>query len=47
MLCTLGIGIVIGTLLNTGVNAAKAQSVAPDATPLVVPPAAEASNEFS
>jgi serine protease Do len=47
MLCTLGIGIVIGTLLNTGVNAAKAQNVAPDATPLVVPPAAEASNEFS
>jgi serine protease Do len=47
MLCTLGIGIVIGTLVNTGVNAAKAQSVAPDATPLVVPPAAEASNEFS
>ena len=47
MLCTLGIGIVIGTLVNTGVNAAKAQSVAPDAAPLVVPPAAEASNEFS
>jgi len=47
MLCTLGIGIVIGTLVNTGVNAAKAQNVAPDATPLVVPPAAEASNEFS
>src|ERR1700676_4737815 len=47
MLCTLGIGIVIGTLVNTGVNAAKAQNVAPDATPLVVPPAAEAANEFS
>jgi serine protease Do len=47
MLCTLGIGIVIGTLVNTGVNAAKAQSVAPDATPLVVPPATEAANEFS
>jgi len=47
MLCTLGIGIVIGTLVNTGVNAAKAQNVAPDATPLVVPAAAEASNEFS
>jgi serine protease Do len=47
MLCTLGIGIVIGTLVNTGVNAAKAQNVAPDATPLVVPPAVEAANEFS
>src|SRR5271166_5953226 len=47
MLCTLGIGIVIGTLVNTGVNAAKAQNIAPDATPLVVPPAAEAANEFS
>ena len=47
MLFTLRIGIVIGTLVNTGVNAAKAQSVAPDATPLVIPPAAEAGNEFS
>jgi serine protease Do len=47
MLCTLGIGIVIGTLVNTGVNAAKAQNVAPDATPLVVPAAVEATNEFS
>src|ERR1035437_3962140 len=46
MLCTLGIGIVIGTLVNTGVNAAKAQNVASDATPLVVPPAVEAANEF-
>jgi len=47
MLCTLGIGIVIGTLVNTGVNAAKAQSVAPDATPLVLPAAVETANEFS
>src|SRR5271165_6468205 len=47
MLCTLGIGIVIGTLVNTGVNAAHGQNIAPDATPLVVPPAAEAANEFS
>jgi serine protease Do len=47
MLCTLGIGIVIGTLVNTGVNAAKAQNVAPDATPLVVPAAVETTNEFS
>jgi serine protease Do len=47
MLFTLSIGIVIGTLVNTGVNAAKAQNVAPDATPLVVPPAVDTPNEFS
>jgi len=47
MLFTLGIGIVIGTLVNTGVNAARAQNVAPDATPLVVPNAVETGNEFS
>jgi serine protease Do len=47
MLFTLSIGIVIGTLLNTGVNAAKAQNIAPDATPLVVPQAIETGNEFS
>ncbi|HTB13934.1 MAG TPA: Do family serine endopeptidase [Bryobacteraceae bacterium] len=47
MLFTLSIGIVIGTLVNTGVNAAKAQNVAPDATPLVVPQAVETGNEFS
>jgi serine protease Do len=47
MLFTLSIGIVIGTLVNTGVNAAKAQNVAPDATPLVVPHAVDTPNEFS
>jgi serine protease Do len=47
MLFTLSIGIVIGTLMNTGVNAARAQNIAPDATPLVVPQAAETGNEFS
>ncbi len=47
MLFTLSIGIVIGTLVNTGVNAAKAQNVAPDATPLVVPKAVETPNEFA
>src|SRR5580700_2323868 len=47
MLFTLSIGIVIGTLVNTGVNAAKAQNIAPDATPLVVPQAVETGNEFS
>ena len=33
LLVTLAIGIVIGTLLNTGVHAAKGQAAAPDATP--------------
>jgi serine protease Do len=47
MLFTLSVGIVIGTLVNTGVHAAKAQNVAPDATPLVVPAATETPNEFS
>jgi len=47
MLFTLSVGIVIGTLVNTGVHAAKAQNVAPDATPLVVPAAVETPNEFS
>ncbi|MGA3200894.1 MAG: Do family serine endopeptidase [Bryobacteraceae bacterium] len=47
MLFTLSIGIVIGTLVNTGVHAAKEQNVAPDATPLVIPSAVETGNEFS
>src|SRR5271165_512403 len=47
MLFTLSVGIVIGTLVNTQVNAARGQSVAPDATPLTVPKAAEIGNEFT
>ena len=45
----LGIGILIGTLINTGVKAAKpqAQNVAPDATPLVIPSPVQMSSEFS
>jgi serine protease Do len=35
---TLSVGIVIGTVISTGVNAAKSQVAAPDATPLRVPP---------
>ncbi|MBV9264864.1 MAG: trypsin-like peptidase domain-containing protein, partial [Acidobacteriaceae bacterium] len=47
-LCTLSIGIVIGTVLNTGVRADKQFSpVAPDATPLTIPQAIPVSNEFS
>jgi serine protease Do len=41
---TLSIGIVIGTLITTGANAAKSQAAAPDATPLVVPAAAKLPN---
>ena len=47
LLFTLSIGIVIGTLINTGVKAAKEQSVAPDATPLTIPSPVQLSNEFS
>src|ERR1700730_6313079 len=44
---TLSVGILIGTLLNTQVHAAKGQNVAPDATPLTVPKAVDSSNEFT
>ena len=47
LLVTLSIGIVIGTLINTGVNAARGQSVASDASPLVVPNAVQLGNEFT
>lgn len=44
---TLGIGIVLGTFVNGGVHAAKSQSTAPDATPLVIPNAVQLGNEFT
>src|SRR5258705_7167122 len=47
LLFTLSIGIVIGTLINTGVHAQKTGTAAPDATPLVVPKATQIGNEFS
>jgi len=48
LLLTLTIGIVIGTLINTGVHAAKSQpTAARDATPLVVPNAVQLGNEFT
>ncbi|MDP9052869.1 MAG: Do family serine endopeptidase [Acidobacteriota bacterium] len=47
ILFTLSIGIVIGTLVQTGAKAAKEQVAAPDATPLVIPPPTETQNEFS
>jgi serine protease Do len=47
LLFTLSIGIIIGTLINTGVRAEKGQAAAPDATPLVIPTAKQMSNEFT
>jgi serine protease Do len=47
ILFTLSIGIVIGTLFNSGVKAAKDVSVAPGATPLTIPNPVELSNTFS
>src|SRR6266481_9879052 len=47
ILVTLTIGIVIGTIMNTGVHAARTQSGARDATPLVVPDAVQLGNEFT
>ena len=47
ILFTLSIGIVIGTLVQTGAKAAKEQAAAPDATPLVVPAPVATESEFT
>src|ERR1035438_1740964 len=47
MLFTLSIGIVLGTLIGSGVKAAKDNSQAPGATPLVIPNPVELSNAFT
>jgi serine protease Do len=48
ILFTLSVGIVIGTLVNQGVKAAKSEGpAAPGATPLVIPNPVELSNTFS
>jgi serine protease Do len=47
LLFTLCIGILIGTLINTRVSAARGQSPAPDATPLVIPDPVQLGNEFT
>ncbi|MBZ5618449.1 MAG: trypsin-like peptidase domain-containing protein [Acidobacteriia bacterium] len=48
ILFTLSIGIVIGTLVSSGVKAAKDdRTVAPGATPLVIPNPVELSNAFT
>src|ERR1043165_4743071 len=46
LMVTLTLGIMIGTLVNTGVHAARQQN-APDATPLVIPHSQELGNEFT
>jgi serine protease Do len=46
LLFTLSIGILIGTLMHTGVSAEKGQA-APDATPITIPSPQQLSNEFT
>jgi serine protease Do len=47
LLFTLCLGIVIGTLFNTRVSAARGQSAAPDASPLTIPSPVQLGNEFT
>src|SRR5258708_106638 len=47
LLVTLSIGIVLGTLINTGVHAQRGQSAAPDATPLTIPRAVMQGTEIT
>jgi len=48
ILFTLSVGIVIGTLINSGVKAAKDDhAIAPGATPLQIPNPVELSNQFT
>jgi serine protease Do len=47
ILFTLSIGIVIGTLVTSGVKAAKENTVAPGATPLTIPNPVELSTTFT
>src|ERR1700692_1433973 len=47
ILFTLAIGILIGTIVSTGVKAAKDQVSAPGATPLTIPNPVQLQNSFS
>ena len=47
ILFTLAIGVLIGTVIQTGAKAAHEQQAAPDATPLTVPPAVSLPSEFT
>jgi serine protease Do len=44
---TLAIGVIIGTVAQTGAKAAKEQVSAPDATPLVIPSPVQMQSEFT
>src|SRR5258708_5278551 len=47
ILFTLAIGVLIGTLVQTGAKAAKEQVAAPDATPRSIPSPVQVQDEFS
>jgi len=47
MLFTLAVGILIGTIAQTGAKAAKEQVAAPDATPLTIPNSVVIQNDFT
>ena len=47
VLFTLCLGILLGTLVSTGVKAARDQAVAPGATPLQIPSPVQLQNSFS
>jgi serine protease Do len=47
ILFTLAIGVLIGTVVQTGAKAARDQQAAPDASPLVIPNVVTAPNEFT
>jgi len=47
ILFTLAIGVLIGTVVQTGAKAARGQAVAPDATPLTIPSPVMMQNEFT
>src|SRR5580704_6308632 len=47
VLFTLAIGILIGTVMSTGVRAAKDQVAAPGATPLTIPNPVQMQNSFA
>src|ERR1700712_3851337 len=47
ILFTLAIGVLIGTVVQTGAKAARGQAVAPDATPLTIPSPVQMQNEFT
>src|SRR3954452_13728427 len=47
ILFTLAIGVLIGTVVQTGAKAAKGQAVAADSTPLTIPSPVQMQNEFT